>query len=179
MYTGIALKEAYAAFFCLIFAQFAAHCISKAALRRFVFAKDTSLKEILKNAGISILISDPIDDWDMEDTPSRGMRQNTVIELMVGILVNWVFNMVLLGPVFLTGSNIIHRHQILEEANIGVKETEAASYRTVMTMMVVAPLAVTVSALGECVLMMVYHYHLHPWKGLLEGNEEQTLAIEL
>merc|ERR1712106_359223 len=32
---------------------------------------------------------------------------------------------------------------------------------------------------GECVLMMVYHFHLHPWKGILEGNEEQTLAIEL
>ena len=144
-----------------------------------MFAKDTSLKEILKNAGISILISDPIDDWDMEDTPSKGMRQSTIIELIVGILVNWVFNMLLLAPVFLTGSNIIHRHQILEEANIGIKETEAASYRTVMTMMVVAPLAVTVSALVECVLMMVYHFHLHPWKGILEGNEEQTLAIEL
>ena len=183
MYTGFRLKEAYMAFFLITFFQFATHLISKFCVRKFMYSKITPLKELIKCSATSVLISDPVDDWDAAEIPTRKMRQNTIFEAKVGILVNWVFNMMCLVPLFITGTNIIDRHQVLNEINIAIKDTEASSYKTVIRMMIVTPMVVTLAALMEYLLMRMFHFSYHPWVGVFEDEhgdrEPQTETIEL
>jgi len=181
VYTIISLKTAYYIFFLIFFCHLLVNIVSKLALRRW-FRQDepTSLMDILKSSVTSLLISDPVGDWDQATVPRVELRKQNMLEILVGVFVNWVFNMILLLPLYITGVNIVHRHSNLKEIELDLKPAEVKSYITVIGLMISMPLVVVISSIGEYTLMWVYHHFFHPWVSCLvqENKSEKKRKLK-
>jgi len=115
-------------------------------------------------------------DWDETeeklDITEYRQRKNEVCREMTGaVFLHWIFNVILLIPIMVTGAAIISRHRTLLYSIQPLPE-ETQSYNTVILLMSVSLPMVTLAALLDWKLNRLYVDRFHPWVGLLE--EEQV-----
>jgi len=114
-------------------------------------------------------------DWDDDGNLSitlHGQRWKAILsEMLLMTALQYITNLMLLIPLFVTGYNVKVRHELLSGA-IGTFEEENTAYLLVSWLLWVLPMTVTIAALMDAILVYGYLKWAHPWAGILAENEE-------
>merc|ERR1719481_2189736 len=92
--------------------------------------------------------------------------------MTAAIIVHWIFNVILLIPMMVTGEAILSRHKILLYSIQPLPE-ETESYHTVILLMSVSLPMVTLAALLDWTLHRLYVNKFHPSVGILEETQDE------
>merc|ERR1711935_62201 len=114
-------------------------------------------------------------DWDDDGNLSiteHGQRWKAILsEMLLMSALQYITNLLLVIPFFVTGYNVKVRHELLSGA-IGTFKEENEAYLLVSRLLWVIPMTVTIAALMDAILVYGYMKWAHPWAGILAENEE-------
>lgn len=173
LYTGFNLKEYFGLFFLVTFLQLIVLLLVKIRTahgfynRKDIFGKMVHLFENLNYAS-------PYQDWDVGSGTQEEFKERYSLvkwEMMWTFMTNFFFSIILIMPMIYTGSQIISRHQTLARIST-TREEEDESYQNTIMLMIASSCGLLVFGALEMGFYYLFNYKFHPWKGLVQDNQE-------
>merc|ERR1719318_2213886 len=171
LYTGLSLGQ----YFILFWVILAVHTIAIAYTKWFM-SKDyrkTSYLKMFVHALESLDFPNAFLDWDTLHGTIQAHKdrlQKVTKEVTAVMAVNFIFNLLLLIPMFHTVTNIWERHEILGRT-IGTKEEENISNDNATFWLTAVTSLYFIFSIMELFLYMFYNYKAHPWKDIIQETK--------
>merc|ERR1719470_161460 len=116
-------------------------------------------------------------DWDslpgtIQEHKDR--LQKVAKEVSAVMAVNFIFNLLLLVPLFYTVTNIWERHALLGRT-IGTKEEENISNENATFWLTVVTSLYFLLSIMELCLYLFYNFKAHPWKDIIQETNDSSM----
>ena len=169
LYTGISLGQAFGCFWLINGLNIASLIIVKLFTVPRLADRKNNLEifiHAVENSNLACLAYDW--DWEGGSVAEHKMRCRQVTkEMFLTLTTNLLWSFSLLIPVFYTGSMIMSRHSLLART-VGTLEQEEAALITAVSLMILLPVCILITFLGQLGLYLLYNYRLHPWKEIVQ-----------
>merc|ERR1719318_2466897 len=172
LYTGLSLGQYFVLFWVILATQTIAIAITKGIMSKDY--RKTSYLRMFVHALENANIPNAFLDWDVlhGTIQEHKDRLNKVTkEVTAVIAVNFIFNLLLLTPLFYTVSNIWERHEILRKT-IGTKEVENISHANATFWLTAVTSLYFLFSIMELVVYLFYNYKAHPWKDIIQETKD-------
>ena len=180
LYTVFSIGE----YFWIMFAILGLNILSQILAIRFTnpeVYKKLSLIDVLIHGICNCFIPHPMEEWDEKEgsVEMHRLRKHLVLkEMIASILLNFVFNLILLTPLIILGINVFDRHAILVNS-IGAFPEEIEAFERLKLMLILSFTLLLLSTIIQILSFYLCNGKFHPFTLIAQDDfklDEANLA---